>query len=187
MPSASCWRLVKVARFRGRDFQCPALMGEADLRRSRRPAGAASARAPSCRRALSNKRVTLVVRWKFPNTNKPLGGRETCATPWSSPATRTGTGPTTSRWTIRSCFNGGRLRTGVRVHHVDRRRIGLHDGPGDGLEPAAEVLKPQPRVRDYEGHQGRARRRLPRWSTARRRAAGTPRSRSGTGRQGCGG
>ena len=36
-PSASCWRLIKVARFRGRDFQCPALLGEPDLRRSWSP------------------------------------------------------------------------------------------------------------------------------------------------------
>ena len=48
-PSASCWRLIKVARFLGSGLPLSRTLGETDLRRLRsRPARAASGRGPSC-------------------------------------------------------------------------------------------------------------------------------------------
>ena len=144
-----------MARFHGRDFQCPALLGEPDLRRLRRPGTrprrsttspwtggtATPRRATASRRAgwTPNVRNAVVltgdvhrnwandVKVDYKDPASPVVGSELVCT--SITSTGNGSGSTTDR--------------------------------DDGLEPAPEDLQRQPRLREHHHHQGRAHRGLP--------------------------
>ncbi|SDM02704.1 hypothetical protein SAMN04487916_12219 [Arthrobacter sp. ov407] len=84
-PSASCWRLIKVARFRGSGLPLSRTFGGREPTVLTSVSPAASARGPSCKWALSNERVKAGSRLDFPN-NTCRGITCTSTSPGSCPS-----------------------------------------------------------------------------------------------------